>query len=122
MRRLIDFGVLGLCAAILAGCATSNETVGRVFADPAKFQLYDCAQLRNFVNGGENNLRQLERLKERAKQGPLGGVIATATYDPEYYATIGDLRGARLKMRELNCPPIKPAVPAAAPAQTTIKR
>ena len=29
----------------LSGCAGMSETVGPAFADPAKYELYDCKQL-----------------------------------------------------------------------------
>jgi hypothetical protein len=108
--KLTAFGLL------LAGCTAAGDKPERMFVAPGKYVLYDCAQLAHAEASFVARDRELTRLKERAQQGPAGGMISTLVYDPDYYSNLGELNDVRREQAEKNCG-TRPASPARPPAR-----
>ncbi|MEI4594855.1 hypothetical protein WAC38_28905, partial [Klebsiella pneumoniae] len=68
----------GLLAAGLAlsGCAGLSETVAPAFADPAKYELYDCKQLEAERKALATRTADLQALINKAETGAGGAVVA----------------------------------------------
>ena len=114
--------LLALAGLALAGCSTtsSDERIGSMLSVGGKYDLYDCVQLARQATGVTFRIKDLNRLMERAKQGPGGGFVSAVAYEPEYYAAVGDLRVIRNTQAEMRCS--APVTPAPARRPETIKR
>jgi hypothetical protein len=117
---------LGALVALLAaglalsGCASVSETIAPAFADPAKYELYDCKQLESERKNLANRTSDLQRLMEKAQTGAGGAVVSELAYRNDYVAVRGQAQLAEDAWRRNRCretppePPPPPASPAAA--------
>jgi len=100
----------------LAGCASMGDGISTAFADPAKYQLYDCKQLeKERVNLG-NRAAELEGLIEKAQGGVAGPVVAEIAYRNEAIAVQGQRKFAEEAWQQNKCHVSPPAT--ATPAAT----
>jgi hypothetical protein len=81
-------------AILLSGCASMGEGMTSAFADPAKYQLYDCKQLETERKALSAKLAELQGLMNKAQDGFGGPVIAEVAYRNEYLATRGQAKNA----------------------------
>ncbi|UWU90273.1 twin-arginine translocation pathway signal [Bradyrhizobium sp. CB1015] len=120
---LRGFGALfALLAAGLAlsGCAGVSETIAPAFADPAKYELYDCKQLEGERKNLANRTADLQRLMDKAQTGAGGAVVSELAYRNDYVAVRGQAQLAEDAWRRNRCretPPEAPPPPAS-PAAT----
>ena len=56
-------------AAGLSGCAGMSDTVAPAFADPAKYDLYDCKQLETERKSLATRTAELQGLMTKAESG-----------------------------------------------------
>ncbi|MBR1129899.1 twin-arginine translocation pathway signal [Bradyrhizobium iriomotense] len=113
--------------AALAGCAGISETVAPAFADPAKYDLYDCKQLETERKTLATRTADLQRLMDKAETGAGGAVVSELAYRNDYVAVRGQAQLAEDAWRRNRCretpPDAKPAAstpqpPAIKPAPT----
>jgi hypothetical protein len=102
----------------LAGCAGSVSEFGddmtTAFADPARYDFYDCKQLqaeRKAING---RIDDLKRLMAKAETGVAGPVVAEIVYRQDYIADRGQLKFVDEVWRRNKC--VEVPEPANAPA------
>src|SRR6516225_1160147 len=109
--------VLVLLAAgfALSGCSDMNESLTTVFADPAKYELWDCKQLEPERKRLANRAAELQGLMAKAETGVAGPVVAELAYRNEYVAVRGQAHYAEEAWRRNNCRD-KPQATGAAPA------
>ncbi len=93
--------ILGFAAiAGLAACAGSGtEALSR----PGKFNLYNCALLDDAGDRLVKREQELDRLMQKAAQGPGGEVASAIAYRSEYNLTRGDLREIERVGAEKKC-------------------
>ncbi|MBP0114747.1 MULTISPECIES: twin-arginine translocation pathway signal [Bradyrhizobium] len=117
----------GFCALIallaagvaLSGCAGMSETIAPAFADPAKYELYDCKQLETERKNLANRTADLQRLMDKAQTGAGGAVVSELAYRNDYVAVRGQAQLAEDAWRRNKCRETPPeATPAASPAAT----
>lgn len=122
--RLRHAAVLAFALA-LPGCADMSDTMSLAFADPAKYDLYDCKQLEPERKRLAEKTAELQGLMAKAETGTGGVVIAEMAYRNDYIATRGQARLAEEAWRKSRCRetlpgaamPVAPQPPAvAAPA------
>jgi len=106
------------CGQALSACADMSESVTSAFADPAKYDLYECKQLEAERKSLATRAAELRGLIEKAQAGVAGPVVAELAYRNEYIAVRGQAKNAeevwqRNKCRETT--PAKPAVSAGPP-------
>ncbi|QQO22779.1 twin-arginine translocation pathway signal [Bradyrhizobium diazoefficiens] len=109
-------------AAAMSGCASMSETVAPAFADPAKYELYDCKQLEDERKALAKRTDDLRRLMEKAETGAGGAVVSELAYRNDYIAVRGQAQLAEDAWRRNKCretppeaaPPAAPLSPAAA--------
>jgi hypothetical protein len=82
------------CASLLSGCADMSDGMTSAFADPAKYQLYDCKQLEAERKMLSNRLAELQGLMNKAQEGVGGAVVAEVAYRNEYIAARGQAKNA----------------------------
>jgi hypothetical protein len=109
-------------ALSLGGCAEMNDTMTTAFADPAKFELYDCKQLEAARKALASRAAELQGLMAKANTGFAGPVVAEMAYRDEYNAIRGQSHFAEEAWQKNHCretppaptPAAKPDVPTAA--------
>jgi len=115
-RSLATLALLALGAG-LSGCAGMSDTIASAFADPAKYDLYECKQLEPERKSLANRSAELQGLMAKAETGVAGPVVAELAYRNEYIAVRGQSKLAEEAWQKNRCQDSKPeAKPAAAPA------
>jgi hypothetical protein len=117
---------LGLMLVLgLAGCANMGDSMTTAFADPAKYELYDCKQLEAERKSLGARQAELQGLMAKAETGTAGVVVAELAYRNEDIAIRGQSRFAEEAWQRNKCvasapaaaTPGTPTPPAAAPAR-----
>ncbi|MBR0880186.1 hypothetical protein ABIF65_004492 [Bradyrhizobium japonicum] len=124
--RLRDSGAfLALLAAgaALPGCASMTETVAPAFADPGKYELYDCKQLEAERKALATRTADLQRLMDKAQTGAGGAVVSELAYRNDYIAVRGQSQLVEEAWRRNRCRETPPgaAPTASAPQRPDIK-
>jgi hypothetical protein len=105
----------GLCAIgpLLAGCAGMSDSVSTAFADPAKYELYDCKQLEAERKALAARTAELQGLMSKAETGAGGALVAEVAYRNDYVAVRGQTQFAEEAWRRNKCVETPPATVAA---------
>jgi hypothetical protein len=107
--------VLGVGFGVgLGGCADMNDTMISAFADPAKYELYDCKRLETERKGHAARAAELQGLMAKAETGVAGSVVAELAYRNEYISVRAQAKLAEEAWRRNKCHETPPA--AATPA------
>jgi hypothetical protein len=114
LRAAAALGALALGAA-LSGCAGVGETMSGAFADPARYELYDCKQLEPERRRLANAIAENQGLMAKAETGVGGAVVAEMAYRNENIALRGQLHFAEEAWRKNRCRETAPATPAGPP-------
>jgi hypothetical protein len=96
----------------LSGCAQVGETLSPAFADPAKYDLYECKQLEAERKGLTVRTAELQGLMAKAETGVAGPVVAEMAYRNDYISIRAQSKLAEEAWRRNKCH----ETPAAAPA------
>ncbi|MTV12060.1 MULTISPECIES: twin-arginine translocation pathway signal [Bradyrhizobium] len=107
-------------AAGVSGCAQIGDSVPSAFADPAKYELYDCKQLETERSSLKTRAADQEKLMAKAETGVGGTVVSEMVYRNELISIHSQQKLADEAWRKGKChesPPDTPA--AAAPAAPT---
>jgi hypothetical protein len=110
-RAVAALALLGLGGA-LTGCADMGESMSSAFADPAKYDLYDCKQLETERKALATRAAELQGLMAKAETGVAGPVVAEVAYRNDYIAVRGQTKLAEEAWQRNKCV----ATPAPAPA------
>jgi hypothetical protein len=104
---------LGLMLILgLAGCANMGDSMTTAFADPAKYELYDCKQLEAARKTLAGRQAELQGLMAKAETGTAGTVVAELAYRNEDIAVRGQSRFAEEAWQRNKCVASAPAAPA----------
>jgi len=107
----------------LAGCASSVSDIGdnmtMAFADPAKYDYYDCKQLEAERKAITAKLQELQRLMAKADTGVAGPVVAELAYRNDYISYRGQAKFVDEAWRRNKCVETPPSAPGAASAAAT---
>jgi hypothetical protein len=111
------------CGTLLSGCADMSDGMTSAFADPAKYQLYDCKQLETERKSLATRMAELQGLMNKAQDGFAGPAIAEVAYRNDYIAMRGQKKNADEAWALNKChdsPPTKTLeTPSPAPAPAT---
>jgi hypothetical protein len=112
-------GALAFCSLgfTLTACADMSDNVSSAFADPAKYDLYDCKQLETERKSLANRSAELQGLMEKAKTGVGGSVVAELAYRNDYIAVRGQSKFAEQAWQKNRCHESPPAPAAVSPAE-----
>ena len=90
--------------AALAGCSSlSDSSASLAFADPAKYDLYECKQLEPERQTLAKRAAELQGLMAKAETGAGGAVVAELAYRNDYIAVRGQQRLADEAWRRNKC-------------------
>jgi hypothetical protein len=117
-------GALALVAlaAGLSGCAGMSDAIAPAFADPAKYELYDCKQLETERKSLATRTAEIQGLMTKAETGVAGPVVAEMAYRNEYIALRGQSKLAEEAWQKNRCHESIPEAKAAVPAPAKGKR
>ena len=123
LRACCAAAALLVAGFALSGCAGMSETVAPAFADPAKYELYDCKQLEAERKAIAARTADLQKLMDKAETGAGGAVVSELAYRNDYISVRGQAQLAEDAWRRNKCRDTPPgAVPAAsAPQRPDIK-
>src|SRR4051794_15678571 len=105
----------------LNGCAEMSDSVSTAFADPAKYELYDCKQLEAERKALAGRASELQGLMAKAETGAGGAVGAGAPYGKDYIAIRGQTQFAEEAWRRNKCQETPAPQPAAAKSGKPVK-
>lgn len=108
--------VVLLAGGALSGCASMSETVAPAFADPGKYELYDCKQLEGERKALAARTADLQKLMDKAETGAGGAVVSELAYRNDYVAVRGQSQLAEEAWRRNKCRETPPGVTPAASA------
>jgi hypothetical protein len=123
LRTCCAAAVLLAAGVALSGCASMSETVAPAFADPAKYELYDCKQLEAERKSLATRTAELQKLMDKAETGAGGAVVSELAYRNDYVAVRGSAQLAEDAWRRNRCRDTPPnaAPQASAPQRPDIK-
>ena len=102
--RALAAAMLLALGAALAGCSSiSDSSASLAFADPAKYDLYECKQLEPERKTLANRAAELQGLMAKAETGAGGAVVAELAYRNDYIAIRGQQRLADEAWRRNKC-------------------
>ena len=111
-RRLFSQSLAALAlvalGAGLSGCAGMSDTISPAFADPAKYDLYDCKQLEPERKSLAARTAEVQGLMTKAETGVAGPVVAELAYRNEYIALRGQSKLADEAWQKNRCHESKP--------------
>jgi hypothetical protein len=107
-RAVAALTLLGLGFA-LAGCADMSDGMSTAFADPAKYDLYDCKQLEAERKVLTKRGAELQGLMAKAETGVAGSVVAELAYRNDYIAVRGQTKLAEEAWQRNKCQVSAPA-------------
>ena len=114
LRPAIVMALLGLGIG-LAGCADLSDSMTSAFADPAKYDLYECKQLETERKTLATKAAELQGLMAKANTGVAGPVVAELAYRNDYIAIRGQAKLADEAWQRNKCRPSPPTAAAEAP-------
>jgi hypothetical protein len=73
------------------------------FADPARYDLYDCKQLGDVRKQLSDKVDELKRLMAKAETGTGGSVVSELAYRPDYVSAQANLKLANRVWQDNRC-------------------
>ncbi|QOZ52388.1 twin-arginine translocation pathway signal [Bradyrhizobium sp. CCBAU 53338] len=119
VRACCAVAALAAAGFALSGCAGVSETIAPAFADPAKYELYDCKQLEGERKALAARTTELQKLMDKAETGTGGAVVSELAYRNDYVAVRGSAQMADDAWRRNRC---RETPPDATPAPSTPQR
>ena len=100
----------------LSGCAEMGDGVAVAFADPAKYDLYDCKQLEPERKALATRLAEQEGLMAKAQSGTAGPLVGELAYRNEIISLRGQIHFAEEAWRRNKCHETTPVTAAPPPS------
>jgi hypothetical protein len=121
-RSAAALALLALAGGV-SGCADMSDSMTSAFADPAKYDLYECKQLEPERKTLAARAAELQGLMAKAQTGVAGPVVAELAYRNDYIAVRGQAKLAEEAWQRNKCvaTPAAPAQPVAASTPPTKK-
>ena len=93
----------------LGGCADLGDTALSAFADPAKYDYYDCKLLENERKAISTRTAELLGLMAKAETGAAGSVVGELAYRNDYITARAQSKLAEEAWRRNKCHETPPA-------------
>jgi hypothetical protein len=92
-----------LAGAMLAACSSSSDSSFSLFAEPGKYQYYNCAQIAAEMKRWSAREQELKALMDRADQSTGGAAVGFIAYKAEYVAAGEELGMLQTTARSKSC-------------------
>jgi hypothetical protein len=116
LRAVAAMTLLGLVGVGLGGCAAIGDNMSSAFADPAKYDLWECKQLEAERKSLASRAAELQGLMAKAETGTGGAVVAELAYRNDYISTRAQAKLAEETWQRDKCHETPPAATAPAAA------
>ena len=100
----LGFGAL-LAAGFLSGCSSATDSRLTVFADPGKYDFYNCDQIAGQQGYWKIREQELKLLMDKAGQTASGSVVNVIAYQADYVGAREELKVLEATARSKNCKP-----------------
>ncbi len=91
--RITSAVALCLAAAAISACSNlPDSVVATAFVDPARYDLYNCTQLRTVRTANAARIKELNGLMDKAKTGVAGSTVAEVAYGNDLVTTRAQAR------------------------------
>ena len=102
----------------LGGCADMSDSMTTAFADPSRYELWDCKRLEPERKNLATRAAELQGLMAKADTGVAGPLVAELAYRNEYISVRGQARFVDEAWQRNKCKESAPstAAPAAVSA------
>ncbi|MCL2713331.1 MAG: twin-arginine translocation pathway signal [Alphaproteobacteria bacterium] len=114
LRRSLFLSALIAGGFTLCGCADMSETLSPAFADPGKYDLWDCKQLEGERKNLATRSEELQKLRSKAETGVGGSVVAEMVYGNDVVAVKGQSHYVDKAWQRNRCVETPPSPPPAA--------
>jgi len=94
---------IALAGAMLTACSSSSELGYTLFADPGKYQYYNCAQIAAETKNWSRREQELKNLMDKADQSAGGAAVGLIAYKADYVAAGEELEQLRSAARSKGC-------------------
>src|SRR3954452_23246528 len=108
LPRVAVTAALFALGSAFSGCAQMGESMSSAFADPARYDLYECKQLEPERKKLAERSAELQGLMAKAETGVGGSVVSELAYRNEVIATRGQTKLAEEAWRRNKCHESKP--------------
>ena len=102
----------------LSGCADLGDTALSAFADPAKYDYFDCKQLEAERKTISNRSAELQGLMAKAETGAAGSVVGELAYRNDYITARAQSKLVEEAWRRNKCHETPPAATTPTAAAT----
>jgi hypothetical protein len=92
-----------LAGGMLAACSSSSDSSFSLFAEPGKYQYYNCAQIAAEMKRWSAREQELKALMDRADQSVGGAAVGFIAYKAEYVAAGEELQMLQSTGRSKSC-------------------
>jgi hypothetical protein len=96
--------VLLILAGFLAACSSAADNPFTVFADPGKYQYYDCEQIAGQQGYWAGRAKELKMLMDKGEQATGGAIVNVIAYKADYVSANEELKVLEVTARSKNCP------------------
>lgn len=86
----------------LAGCSAIPDSA---LVDPAKYEFYNCVQLKIEMGKLQTRGHELLQLRAKASRDPGGAAVSAVTYEPEYKMLRGNMGLVAEQSKHKDCSP-----------------
>lgn len=93
MMHVRNAGLVAVAAAaLLAGCAMSDDKLASMLVAPGKYELYTCPEIVEQSKANATRRRELEQLMAKAGVDSGGRLVSTLAYRPDYLTARGEMK------------------------------
>ena len=104
LRRSATLAMSGIAlAALLGGCAMSDDKLARFLVSPDKYVLYSCEEIAAEAQRTAARQQELQQLMARAGTDSAGRLVSATAYRPDYVAAQGDMNELRAAAASKHC-------------------
>jgi hypothetical protein len=118
---VIALSSAALAAAMLAGCAMSDDSLSSFLVAPGNYVLFSCDDIARTAKVTQARQKELEQLMAKAGTGTVGQLIGDATYGTDYATTRGHMQNLRAAAADRKCNFVPGEDNPAAPASAVIR-
>jgi hypothetical protein len=90
-------------AAMLAGCAMTDDQAARFLVAPDKYVLYNCDEIAREAQTAAARERELRQLIAKADVDASGRLVSTVAYRPDYLSVRGEINELRAAAVAKHC-------------------
>jgi hypothetical protein len=91
VRLTVFVASIAALAALLAGCAMTDDQAGRFLVAPDKYVLYNCDEIARETQAAAARERELQQLIAKADVDAGGRLVSAVAYRPDYLSVRGEI-------------------------------